>query len=137
MFIFDLDDFKSINDTKGHIVGDKTLIAVSKCLDEVFDGRSTLGRIGGDEFIEFIKDADYDETYRKAEAVSAKFKNTYIGDDHEEKISVSIGISRYPNDGRNFNELYRSADKALYKAKENGKNIYVIYGDDKVEGNHL
>ena len=137
MFIFDLDDFKSINDTKGHIVGDKTLIAVSKCLDEVFDGRSTLGRIGGDEFIAFIKDADYDETYRKAEAVSAKFKNTYIGDDHEEKISVSIGISRYPNDGRNFNELYRSADKALYKAKENGKNIYVIYGDDKVEGNHL
>ncbi|MDO5516490.1 MAG: diguanylate cyclase [Clostridium sp.] len=130
LFILDLDDFKSINDKMGHINGDKALTIVAENLRRVFGENNIIGRVGGDEFIVLLKDADYNQIVKCAEKIAEVFKNKYADPDFESDLSTSIGISMYPQDGSSFKELYKNADKALYNTKLKGKNGYCIYNKE-------
>ncbi len=128
LFIIDVDNFKSINDNFGHHFGDTVLSDVARKLHANFRSGDTIGRIGGDEFIVFLKNISNDEIIiNKAQAIAKAFQQEYVGKDNVYKISGSIGIARYPNDGRTYEELYKAADSALYQSKNKGKNCFTFY----------
>ncbi len=106
---------------------------VSSKLKGYFRKNDIIARVGGDEFVVFVEKAiDNDMLIKKAELIVDAFNNTYSGEIKDFVISGSVGIARYPVDGKTYEELYKCADKALYKAKVLGKNQYVIY-DDSLE----
>ncbi|AGX45102.1 diguanylate cyclase domain-containing protein [Clostridium saccharobutylicum] len=128
LFIIDIDDFKSINDNMGHLVGDDVLSNVSSMFLNVFYENAIVGRIGGDEFIVFLKDIKSEKViYDKADKLVNGFKAGYIENNLDYKVSGSIGIAKYPKDGESFGELFENADKALYLAKNKGKDNYCIF----------
>lgn len=126
MFI-DIDDFKNINDTYGHLKGDHVLTYVINQIKEIFGEGEILGRIGGDEFVVFISNVE-EVTIAKEKAGLIQKALGAVYEDEEDMISVSgsIGISIYPQDGFNYNELLCSADKAMYQVKESGKDGYQL-----------
>lgn len=130
--ILDLDNFKGVNDTLGHIFGDKVLANVGDILRRNFS-RDLCGRLGGDEFAIFIKipsTYNYDVNKYIAEKcmnICTEFNNNYTGQNNDYKVSASIGVSVFPNDATTFSDLYSLADKALYKSKHKGKDTYTIY----------
>lgn len=131
-FLLDMDNFKQVNDTFGHIVGDDVLIRFAKVLKEEVGASDCVSRIGGDEFAVYI-DGEYDIDRIKSIArrmiAGIEFEvNNLLSDECDFKISASIGISQKPEDGTNFSELYAAADKALYYVKQNGKRGYHFYG---------
>lgn len=129
LFMIDVDEFKDINDHFGHVYGDAVLCELSDKLIQVFRSDDVVGRIGGDEFMVFLKDGAVPHlAEEKAEKICKAFQITYKGQEGEEyKISSSIGIAFFPKDGKTFNDLYKHADIALYEAKNSGKNTYKIY----------
>ncbi|WP_148409620.1 diguanylate cyclase [Murimonas intestini] len=128
-FVFiDIDDFKAINDTFGHLAGDSVLKAMGNELKKLFRSSDIMGRIGGDEFIVFIKDIDSDILLaKKMDELLRKVENIRIKEDNSCRASVSIGLSCCPRDGKDYRELFIKADKALYDAKHKGKNQFTIY----------
>ncbi len=135
LFIVDVDNFKAVNDNLGHHFGDRVLKEIADNLHQNFRELDIIGRIGGDEFIVFVRNLKDAETIiRKAEAVSKAFKNNYSGENSDYKISGSIGIAMYPKDGDSYQELYKAADKALYQSKVRGKDCYTFYSEDLVDG---
>ncbi len=131
LFVVDIDDFKSINDSLGHHFGDMVLKDISASLSENFRDDDIIGRIGGDEFIVFIKNiSDTAIIEKKAKAIASSFQNNYTGENENYKVSGSIGISLFPKDGKTYEELYKAADKALYKSKLSGKDRYTFYTSD-------
>lgn len=126
MFL-DLDDFKMINDTMGHDIGDQLLVEVSKRLVHALRKSDTVVRIGGDEFIILIEDVE-DTDYLKivSEKILKCFKEPIRLNDQDCFITTSMGISIYPTDGENADVLIKNADIAMYKAKGKGKNKYVL-----------
>lgn len=129
-FIIDLDDFKSINDSLGHVFGDKVLVEVSKKLNSIFREDDIIGRVGGDEFVVFMKNMkDIKSIENKAIELCNAFRNYYTGENKSYKVSCSIGISVMPHHGTTFIELYKKADKALYYSKNQGKDRFIIFND--------
>jgi len=127
MFI-DFDDFKSINDNFGHLIGDKVLIFVISRIKEVFSEGEIIGRIGGDEFVVFAGNiTNLDEVMEKAATLRNALDTTYISDMKSIPISGSIGIAIYPEAGLHYEQLMDRADQALYRVKEQGKNNYGLY----------
>ncbi|MBN1036627.1 diguanylate cyclase [Clostridium botulinum] len=127
LFIIDVDDFKSINDTLGHLTGDSVLKDISIKITEIFNENSIIGRIGGDEFIVFLKNIESENCiHKKAEQLVKGFRESYTGKVDVYKVSGSIGIARYPENGITLEELFSNADKALYCAKKQGKDTYYI-----------
>lgn len=130
LFVIDVDDFKAVNDNLGHLVGDSVLISISSMLVEVFNENSIIGRIGGDEFIVFLKNVNSKELlYKKTRELVEGFRSNYSGESLEYKVSGSIGIAKYPEHGKSFEELFINADKAVYLAKNNGKDNYCVFGE--------
>ncbi len=130
MLMIDIDNFKSVNDNFGHLVGDEVITVISKRLQNLFRTTDIVGRIGGDEFVVFLRDVNKKELItEKAKEICGIFIDTIVEDCPECKISGSVGIALYPNDGKTYEELYRKADMALYKAKKCGKNGYELYSD--------
>lgn len=128
LFIIDVDNFKWVNDNLGHLAGDSALASISNILSEVFQENSIIGRIGGDEFIVFLKDVkSEDYIYKKAEFLIKGFKADFIGENSEHKVSGSVGIAKYPQDGKSYKELFINADKAVYLAKNKGKDNYCFF----------
>ena len=131
-YIIDLDNFKKVNDTLGHIVGDHVISDVSQKLCTVFSENDFVGRIGGDEFAAFLKlsgtglKMGQKIIESKAKASCAIIDEIYSDGKNEVNITSSIGVSIYPKDGRKFEDLYKNADKVLYKSKNGGKNQYNI-----------
>ena len=124
LFMVDLDNFKRANDRYGHNFGDDILILVAEAITAHLCKGDLAGRLGGDEFVIFLPGmADQEEVCRKAEEVCRALQMEVHGD----FLSVSIGISRYPEDGTDYQMLLDKADQALYRAKERGKNCYMIY----------
>lgn len=128
--LLDLDNFKTINDTCGHIVGDAVLIKFAETLKEQVRKDDIVCRIGGDEFVLFLKNckakSDYVTIIHKLiEIVPLKVAGV-TGVDSSEN-TVSVGIACMPHDGTEFLTLYNKADKALYHVKQNGKCSYHIY----------
>ncbi len=128
--IVDIDNFKSVNDNLGHVFGDKVLFEVSKHLKPIFRKDDIVGRIGGDEFIVFLKNIQsFENVKKKAEKICDIFRNSYTENKKTYKISGTVGISFVPEHGTIFKELYQKADIALYYAKSKGKDKYALYND--------
>ncbi len=131
LFLIDIDDFKSVNDELGHYFGDITLSDIAKNLHANFRGVDIIGRIGGDEFLVFVKNITDERVIQgKAEAIANAFKNSYSGEHKDYKVSGSIGVSLYPKHADSYEGLYKCADKALYQSKMTGKDRYTIYTDE-------
>lgn len=130
MFI-DLDHFKTINDSLGHDIGDQLLISVSNRLLHCVREDDTVARLGGDEFIIIIEQVhdigNLDALLKKIMKVTSQ---TISIDNHDLTTSASIGISIYPDDGKNAEQLMRNADAAMYHVKENGRHKYHFYTRD-------
>lgn len=132
MFMIDLDNFKYVNDTFGHIAGDRALKIFANALLANFSKEDVVCRIGGDEFIVFLAGAtDREEMAQKAQAIIDSMMIKMKELDYHSLMSVSIGIAVHPFDGRSYEALYSNADKSLYYVKKNGKNSYCFYSDDR------
>lgn len=126
--LLDVDDFKKINDTKGHAFGDLVLKNLGEQLSKEFRSSDIIGRVGGDEFILFLKNLNSDELIAKeAGRIIKLFDDFSVGDYVKYSPTASIGGAVYPRDGESFMELYKAADAALYNSKKNGKNQLSMY----------
>lgn len=126
----DLDGFKGVNDNHGHMVGDELLIEMSLALKKAIRKNDIFGRMGGDEFVIFLKDINSIENINnKAQILCDTFKKLEIVSKKNLKVSGSIGISIFPNNGTTFSELYNKSDIALYEAKLAGKDQFKIYSE--------
>lgn len=130
MFILDIDNFKKINDTMGHAFGDEVLRSLGIQIGAIFRASDIIGRVGGDEFMVFLKDISSDEAILKeAKKVEAFFKSFQAGEYVKYKATASIGVAIFPQEGNDFETLYKAADQGLYKAKKRGKNQLAFYRD--------
>lgn len=125
VIFIDLDNFKDINDTLGHFIGDEILKAMASRLKIVLRGSDTVARLGGDEFAILV---EYVADMRDVEHVAVKLLNEIVAplkvDEHEIVVSCSMGITLYPIDNSDAHGLLRNADTAMRRAKEEGKNGY-------------
>lgn len=132
--IIDIDYFKKVNDCYGHMMGDEVLKKIATVLRREVQNYGLVGRFGGDEFLVVFNDA-YDMEAKRE--VLRSIKNTVaslnIMADNEEKVNItlSIGCAAYPKDADNYEDLFFLADFALYRAKEKGRNRYIIYDHEK------
>ena len=133
LMIIDIDNFKIVNDTLGHLYGDAVLSNLAREMNASFRDSDILGRIGGDEFIIFLKSVDnLDLIARNAKRVLDLFTQLEVNGHLMKEISCSIGIALFPDHGRDFTTLYQNADYALYQAKHEGKNRYCIYDEGSI-----
>ncbi|WP_428239965.1 EAL domain-containing protein [Gynuella sp.] len=130
MFL-DLDDFKKINDTLGHAVGDQLLQAVAIRLDHALKETNFIGRFGGDEFVIMTGlSVHLKHILSIAETVLSEIQKGFVIDERTLMITTSIGIAIYPNDGHSGDALLRHADMAMYNAKHLGGNVFSLYSGD-------
>ena len=131
LMMIDLDSFKLVNDIYGHDMGDRILIRFAELIREAVDEEDIAGRMGGDEFISFIKNTldeeDVDKITKFLNKEIVKSAKEYMGEDMNIPLGTSIGAVRVPKEGREFSELFKLADKALYVVKQNGKHGYSFY----------
>lgn len=128
MFL-DLDDFKIVNDQKGHDIGDTLLKEVAGRLIDSIREVDVAARLGGDEFLILLKDVDGSQAEEITKRLMLKLNEPLLIHDEEYFISTSIGISMYPHDGQDGKSLIQLADTAMYVAKKQGKNRYCFYGE--------
>lgn len=128
MFMIDIDNFKNINDSYGHIYGDKILLALTDVLRTSFGETEIIGRMGGDEFAVFIP-----QVHRHGDVVLLGTKlceNLSSCKVEGVRVNCSVGVAVSPKDGNTFMKLYKNADKALYMAKSLGKSRCCAYRND-------
>lgn len=128
-FIFDIDNFKQVNDSCGHDFGDKVITGFAEHLKSLFRSEDIVGRIGGDEFVVFVPVPSKDWASSKAASLVQKLRYEYNYAPLRWDISVSIGVAVSPQSGEDFDTLYRNADNALYNIKRKGKNGFNIFGN--------
>lgn len=125
LFFIDINRFKNINDGLGHKVGDMFLKAFAKRLQKIDHEKSIVYRLNGDEFVYLLKDVEkIDELAQKIVDVC---KESFVFYDYEFYVSVSMGISIYPDHGQTVSQMLRCADIAMYTAKQNRRNSYIIF----------
>lgn len=131
LFVLDIDNFKKINDTMGHAFGDEVLRSIGHGIKMQFRASDIIGRVGGDEFIIFLKGLKDEEIIiREAKKVENFFKDFKAGKGYVKySATASIGCAVFPRDAEDFEGMYKAADKALYKAKQRGKNQLAFYKD--------
>lgn len=130
LFLIDIDNFKKINDTMGHAFGDEVLRSLGKQIGVNVRVTDIIGRVGGDEFMIFLKDLQKDEVVLKeAKKLEYFFKHFEVGEYVKYSATASIGAAVFPADGNDFESLYKSADQAVYKAKKRGKNQIAFFDD--------
>lgn len=128
LFVIDIDDFKSINDSLGHSCGDEALTKFSQALTSCFRKSDIIGRIGGDEFVVFV---EYDEDHmeeqieKKCTMFLTAISNIRLTQNMDYRMQCSVGVSIHPRDGDTYQSLFECADRRLYKAKKKGKNTFV------------
>lgn len=129
MIIIDLDDFKNINDTKGHLFGDVVLSEVATIMKKSFRANAVVSRVGGDEFLVFM----IEELNAVLKAIDEFVKEVKLLSCNKEltaPVSCSIGIACFSEDGTQYNDLFYKADQSLYYAKKKGKNRYALYDQE-------
>ncbi|WP_162551210.1 EAL domain-containing protein [Paenibacillus tepidiphilus] len=128
LLFVDTDNFKYINDTLGHKSGDVLIRKASERLQSLVGEGAMLSRLGGDEFVVFVKDAhNRKDVLSLADNIMRAFRKSFLIGESYLYVSVSIGISFYPEDGATTEEILKNADVAMYRAKEEGKSTYVVY----------
>lgn len=128
MFVLDIDNFKKINDTMGHVFGDEVLRTLGHRMRTEFRVTDIIGRSGGDEFTIFLKDIKDDSTIEKeGKRVERFFQSFEAGGYVKYSATASVGAAVFPRDAKDFDSLYKAADKALYIAKKRGKNQLAFY----------
>jgi diguanylate cyclase (GGDEF)-like protein/PAS domain S-box-containing protein len=128
LLFLDLDGFKDVNDTLGHARGDQLLRMVSQRLTQAVGNRSSVARMGGDEFVVLMTGcSDVGQARDLAEQLIAVISEPFALDEYEQYISVSVGIAMYPEDGRDEQTLIKNADIAMSRAKDRGRNGYYCY----------
>ena len=122
----DIDDFKFVNDSYGHDIGDKLLKEVTYRIQHIIRSTDTLLRLGGDEFLLVLNNIDKEKTENLLGRIMHTVKQIDMIDNHKIEISLSIGVAHCPKDGANVREIVRAADNAMYQAKKSGKNSVVF-----------
>ncbi|MES9971548.1 MAG: EAL domain-containing protein [Candidatus Thiodiazotropha sp.] len=135
LLFLDLDRFKTVNDTLGHPVGDEVLLKVSRRMSQIIRASDTLARLGGDEFVLLLEEqTDAQHAVVVARKLIDLFAKPMIIGEHELVVTASIGITLYPNDGDDPDMLIRHADRAMYDAKQQGRNTYRFFTHALSEG---
>lgn len=129
LYVIDIDNFKTINDTFGHTVGDMVISDIAALIREQFTADEIVGRVGGDEFIVFMKDTSVKEAEKKAEQMCRNVRKTLSGDGAVIHVTMSVGMAVTGKDGYDYNTLFERADHAMYHIKKNGKNHYGFAGE--------
>ena len=128
--MIDLDNYKQINDTCNHIVGDKVLKEIARLFRENVRNIDILGRYGGDECVVIMPETDLENSIRTIERVRSMLENTEIKvDNWKFKVTACFGISVYDNDPPSLEKMIEEADTAMYEAKESGRNCIRIYNN--------
>src|SRR5258706_5812889 len=135
ILMMDLDHFKEVNDTYGHLVGSRTLEETGRIIKEALRAGDVAARFGGEEFAAFLLDADYAQGLVAAERVRAAIENHAFstvrkgstGEIKTQHITISVGVAAFPDDARDPIELIELADSALYRAKRSGRNRICAY----------
>lgn len=127
LIVMDIDDFKKVNDNYGHMYGDQVLSKAAEIIKSVVGTRGAVGRFGGDEFMIVLEGIDSEPTLRRILSTIARNIEWAFKDVEGLKVTASIGVSKYLDDGITYEELFRKADRCVYIAKEKGKNRYIIY----------
>ncbi len=124
----DLDNFKTVNDSLGHAIGDELLKAAARRISETLRAEDTVARPGGDEFMVLLGEIAHErDAVRVAEAILDCFRRSFTVDGRELVLTASLGISIFPEDGESPDVLIKNADMALYKAKDQGRNAYRLF----------
>ena len=123
LYVIDIDDFKKINDTFGHTVGDMVISDIATLIREQFTDEAVVGRVGGDEFMVFVK------AEAKAEQLCTNVQKTLSGDGAVIVVTLSVGMAVTGKDGYDYSTLFERADHAMYHIKKNGKNHYGFAGE--------
>jgi diguanylate cyclase (GGDEF)-like protein len=135
LMILDLDNFKQINDSFGHLSGDFILKSIGEKLKEYCFGNIYVGRYGGDEFLLLLPNVvDYDDVHKTCEKLFERnkiFRRYYNDGIRDIYVTATVGCAKYPEDDSNYEELFTKADKALYRGKTKGRNCYIIYVESK------
>ena len=134
LFFIDLDKFKDINDTYGHTIGDEMLKIVAKRLEQSIRKDDFIARLGGDEFVLIIKDVkNSEDMITLACKLNENIKEPITLDDKVFFMTLSIGISIFPDHGKDSEDLIKNSDAAMYVVKENGRNGYRLYSQDMTD----
>lgn len=134
LLFLDLDNFKNVNDQMGHLTGDEILMKAAESMKSIFRSDDVVSRFGGDEFMIFVKGIDRKVAAGKIQTLRAEIERIKA-ECHAENtgLSACIGVSIYPSDADNVEQLVSEADVAMYYVKQNGKNGYAFYEDIKEE----
>lgn len=127
LFVVDIDNFKRINDSYGHLSGDRLIAELAGRIRALFRDSDIVGRVGGDEFIIFMEHADPSAVIKKAQTLNRTITAVQSGTETAAHISGSVGIAFFPTDGKSYDELFRKADTAMYCAKKSGKDSFCVY----------
>lgn len=130
LLFIDVDNFKRINDTMGHDAGDQLLVEIARRIGQDIRNHDMVARIGGDEFVLVMEDACPTDAHRIALDILKMFEMPVLIRDQRIFITVSIGLSVYPDDTRQMQMLVSFADLAMYRAKEKGRNNFQYYTDE-------
>lgn len=132
--LIDMDNFKTINDSYGHIIGDKVLIEYAEELKKGFKGLGVVGRFGGDEFLLVLEGmTKYDDIWNIFHNTYTKIQSKESSSLKNEKVTFTSGVARFPTDGDNYLTLIEKMDKALYRGKVKEKCCFIIYLKEKHE----
>lgn len=132
LILIDGDNFKNVNDGYGHKVGDLVITLIAEKLRAAFRRCGVVGRFGGDEFIVIVPDVvGYDDIWRICHDTHARFDDFSVPGHPAIFMTITVGLSRSPNDGSTYETLFEKADKALYRGKQKGRSCFIIYLDEK------
>lgn len=131
-FLLDIDNFKNVNDTYGHMAGDAALSETAKFLLGTVGDCGVVGRYGGDEFILVFEGiTEYKDVWNIGHKINMSIGNVVFDTLHNLSLTVSMGIARYPIDAYDYGSVLATADKALYRGKMKGRNCFIIYLAEK------
>ncbi|MBM4447533.1 MAG: PAS domain S-box protein [Chloroflexi bacterium] len=134
VMMLDLDRFKVVNDTFGHSIGDKLLRAAGERLVVLVRKSDTVARVGGDEFLVLLPQiVKIEDTTKVAKKILGAFRKPFVVDSYQIRVTTSIGIAIYPEDGEDADSLMTNADTAMYWVKEQGRDDYALYSVDKAK----
>lgn len=127
LVICDIDYFKNVNDTYGHLFGDEVIYRFARTISTWVGDRGVVGRIGGDEFMIMLEQSDVSELRALLKGIRAELEWAFQKKAKDYRFTTSMGVAKYPSDADDYEKLFKTADKALYIAKEKGRDRFIIY----------